>query len=91
MHGLRSIDERIQRVKGDQLCLSCYEELKNVVADHIPCPPGWPAGYYVARLRKRKHVDAATAVTLLWCHGQLIRAAALKRSGRKGSVQVVSL
>ena len=90
LHGLRYIDGRTQRVKGDRLCVSCYEELKDVVADHIPCPPGWPPGYYVARLRTRKHVDPATAVTLLWCHGRLVRAAALKRSGRKGDVKVDS-
>ena len=90
MHGLRSIDGRTQRVKGDRLCLSCYGELKDVVADHIPCPPGWPPGYYVARLRTRKHVDPATAVTLLWCHGRLVRAAALKRGGRKGNVRVAA-
>jgi hypothetical protein len=76
---------------GDRLCVSCYEELKDVVADHIPCPPGWPPGYYVARLRTRKHVYPATAVTLLWCHGRLVRAAALKRGGRKGNVRVDTL
>ena len=91
MHGLRYIDGRMERVKGDRLCLSCYEELKNVVTDHIPCPPGWPSGYYVARLRTRKHIDSATAVTLLWCHGRLVRAAALKRSNRKGNVRVDTL
>ncbi len=89
--GLRWKHGRTVRVKGDRLCCQCYERLRDVVAEHIPCPPGWPAGYYVARLRDRREVDVATAVTLLWCYGKLVRAAALKESGRKSRAQVSKL
>lgn len=78
-------------VKGDNVCLECYDRLSSIVEDHIPRPPGWPAGYYVARLRNRREVDVGTAVTLLWCYGKLIRAAHLKQSGRRSRVRVESL
>ena len=78
-------------VRGDHVCLECYERLTTIVEDNIPRPPGWPAGYYVARLRDRRTVDKETAVTLLWCYGKLIKAAELKSSARASRVRVDSL
>ena len=91
LRGLRRKNGRNTRVVGDSLCMNCYEQLKDMVEEHIPHPPGWPAGYYVARLHARKKVAPDVAITLLWCHGRLVRAAILKRSGRVSPVNVDSL
>lgn len=91
LNGLRRRGDRTVRVKGDRLCIKCYEELKDVIQEHIPCPPGWPPGYYVARLHARTKVSPDVAITLLWCHGNLVKAAALKRKNRVTDVRVSSL
>lgn len=91
LRGLRRKNGMTVRVDGDSLCMPCYEQLKDVVEEHIPCPPGWPAGYYVARLHGHKKVSPAVAITLLWCRGWLIKAARLKSKGRVRKVEVSSL
>lgn len=91
LRGLRRRNGRTVRVNGDSLCMQCYEQLKDVVKDHIPCPPGWPGGYYVARMHSHKKVKPDVAITLLWCHGRLLRAAKLKEKGRVSDVEVSTL
>ena len=91
LRGLRRKHGQTVRVQGDKLCMARYEQLKDVVEEHIPCLPGWPLGYYVARLHARKKVKPDVAITLLWCHGRLIRAAALKKTNRISEVNVSSL
>jgi hypothetical protein len=68
-----------KRLKGNLLCLECYCELRDLIAEHIPAPPAKPGGYTLARTRKLKTVDKSAAVTIAWCRGDLLRAAKVFR------------
>ena len=61
-------------VRGDNLCAACFAELRDLLAEYIPVPPGKPGGYLIAQARKTKRVPKDRAISLLWCHGRLIEA-----------------
>ena len=61
-------------VHGDKLCEPCYVELRDMLKEYIPVPPGKPGGYLIAQARKKKRVPKNCAISLLWCHGRLIEA-----------------
>ena len=50
-----------------------------------------PLGIDTSRLHARTKVKPNVAITLLWCHGRLVRAAALKRSNRVSDVNASTL
>ncbi len=69
-----------KRLKGNLLCLECYCELRDLIAEHIPAPGrSKPGGYVLARTRKLKTVEKSVGVTIAWCRGDLLRAAKVFR------------
>jgi hypothetical protein len=90
MKGINITDDEVLRVEGDKLCLECYGELSDEVADFIP-RPGFskPAGQFVGRSRHLKLVSVDHAITLAWCYGRLRRAVQLKRM--RDRVQTVAV
>ena len=72
-------DQRVS-LRGDRLCETCYVEMRDEIAEHIPMPPGRPGGYIVARSRHLKTVDKGTGITIAWCRGDLCRAVRVHRS-----------